>query len=134
MWPGIPGISDIPPPIGGSIGIGGGGGGGGGWGTYGLPMHAASPGICMHCGSSGPVGSAGGGGGTGGANGLPTHWATQDIVAQRGSFGPVGRSESSGSARATEGAHSAKQTAATAILFIATMAHGRTPTVGSNAP
>jgi len=36
MWPGIPGISDMPPPIGGSIGIcgsigiGGGGGGGGG--------------------------------------------------------------------------------------------------------
>jgi len=133
MWPGIPGISDIPPPIGGSIGIGGGGGGGGGGrggGTYGLPVHAASAGICMHCGSSGPVGSAGGGGGVGGANGLPTHWATQGIVAHRGSFGPVGML-GSGSAPATGAAVRTKTTAATAILFIATMAQGRTPTVGS---
>lgn len=63
MWPGIPGI---PPPIGGSIGIGGGAGGGGG--RYGLPTHAALAGICMHCGSSGPVGTGGrAGGAVGGA-------------------------------------------------------------------
>lgn len=116
MWPVRPGM---PPLIGGAIGAGNGGGGGGsgGAGTNGLPLHAATAGICMHCGSSGPVGICG-------VYGLPWHWTASGIVAHRGSFGPVGDSPSV-SAQATGNVDKATMTAVTAACFMAAMAHGR---------
>jgi hypothetical protein len=59
MCPGVPAMSGDGISIGGGacISIGGGGGG-----RNGLPIHAASAGLLMHEGSSGPVGGPGGGG------------------------------------------------------------------------
>lgn len=81
--------------IGGGWTTGGGGGAAmGGGGRYGLPRHAASAGMDMHCGSSGPVGGPGGAGGAGGPTqyGPPIHAAYPGFCRHRGSSGPVGRS------------------------------------------
>jgi hypothetical protein len=84
--------------IGGGASIGGGGGaisiggGGGDGGRNGLPTHAASAGLLMHEGSSGPVGGPGGGGGPC-QYGPPSQTGSVGICMHSGSSGPVGASE-----------------------------------------
>src|SRR5262245_7482753 len=79
-------------------------------------MHAASAGLLMHDGSSGPVGSAGGGT-AGAAYGPPWHTGSVGWLMHAGSSGPVGGSP--GSALALSGAPAiARPTNAAAVFHL----------------